>query len=182
MNNKLTILISIALIATLVLVILVRENQHNEAIIEYLEIEISKEEARLETYREFVKGYNELYSQYNELYLKYGELARDFGYYNDSWKEFICTGYSANGPQQDTNNIVATTFNLDLTRVNNLPIIATDPEVIPLYSIVEIKDMGAYISLDVGGAIKGNRIDILFSSKEEAIDFGIQEREVRVIK
>lgn len=180
--TKLTILISIALIATLILIIIVREDQHNEAIVDYLDREIQKEQSRLETYREFVKNYNELYSQYNELYLKYGELARDFGYYNDSWKDFICTGYSANDLAQGTNNIVATTFNLDLTRVNNLPIIATDPNIIPLYSIVEIKDMGAYVSLDVGGAIKGNRIDILFDSKQEAIDFGIQEREVRVIK
>ena len=98
------------------------------------------------------------------------------------WQEFICTGYSANDPQQGTDNMVATTFNLDLTRVKDLPIIATDPEVIPLYSIVEIKDMGAYISLDVGGAIKGNRIDILFDSKEKALEFGVKELEVRVIK
>jgi len=101
---------------------------------------------------------------------------------NIEWEDFTCTGYSANDPQQGTNNIVATTFNLDLVRVKDLPIVATDPEVIPLYSIVEIKDMGAYISLDTGGLIRGNRIDILFNSKEEAIDFGVQEREVRVIK
>lgn len=180
--NKLIILISIALIATLILVILVREDQHNEAIIEYLDREIQKEQGRLETYREFTKNYNELYSEYNELYLKYGELARDFGYYNDSWKDFICTGYSANDSAQGTNNICATTFNLDYIRVKNLKICAVDPEVIPLYSIVEIKDMGAFVALDTGGAIKGNRIDILFSSKEEALDFGIQEREIRIIK
>ncbi|GAH90939.1 unnamed protein product, partial [marine sediment metagenome] len=36
--------------------------------------------------------------------------------------------------------MVATTFNLDLARVKDLPIIATDPEIIPLYSIVEIKE------------------------------------------
>jgi len=169
--NKLTILISIALIATLILIILVRENQHNEAMIEYLDREIQKEEARWETYREFTKNYNELQDSYNELYRKYGE-------HYIYWQEFICTGYSDNDLAQGTNNIVATGFKTDC----DLPIIATDPEIIPLYSIVEIKDMGAYISLDVGGAIKGNRIDILFDSKEEAIDFGIQKREIRVIK
>jgi len=98
------------------------------------------------------------------------------------WQEFTCTGYSANDPQQGTDNMVATTFNLDLTRVKDLPVIATDPEVIPLYSIVEIKDMGAFISLDVGGAIKGNRIDILFDSKDEALEFGVKKLEVRVIR
>lgn len=173
--NKFIILILVAIILTLILVILVRENQHNEAMVEYLDREIQKEHSRLEIYREFTKNYNELYSQYNELYKKYRE-------HYIYWEEFIVTGYSANDPVQGTNNVVATTFNLELARVNNLPIIATDPEVIPLYSIVEIKDMGAYISLDVGGAIKGNRIDILFDSKEEALDFGIQKRQIRVIK
>lgn len=174
-KNKLTILIAIALIATLILVILVRENQHAQTIVEYLDREIQQEEARFETFQEFVKNYNELQDSYDELYWKYRE-------HYIYWEEFIVTGYSANDLAQGTNNIVATTFNLDLTRVNNLPIIATDPEIIPLYSIVEIKDMGAYVALDTGGAIKGNRIDILFDSKKKALDFGIQEREVRVIK
>lgn len=180
--TKLIILIAISLILTLVMVILVRENQHQDTIAEYLDREIQKEEARLETYREFTKNYNELQDSFDELYWKYGELARDFGYYNDSWKPFICSGYSPNDLQQGTNNIVATTFNLDLTRVKDLPIIATDPEIIPLYSIVEIRDMGAYVALDTGGAIKGNRIDILFASKEEALKFGIKELPVRIIK
>ncbi|MDD5013824.1 MAG: 3D domain-containing protein [Atribacterota bacterium] len=98
------------------------------------------------------------------------------------WEVFEVTGYSANDPAQGTNNIVATTFNLDLNRVKNLPIIATDPDVIPLYSIVEIKGMGAYISLDTGGLIRENRIDILFDSKQEALNFGRKELLVRVIE
>ena len=173
--NKFKVLILIAIILTLVLAILIRETQHQDTIIKYLDREIQKEKARLETYREFVKNYNELQASYDELYRKYEE-------HYIYWQEFTITGYSANDSQQGTNNIVATTFNLDLARVKDLPIIATDPEVIPFYSIVEIKDMGAYISLDTGGKIIGNRIDILFKTKDEAIDFGIQEREVRVIK
>jgi len=98
------------------------------------------------------------------------------------WQEFIVTGYSANDPTQGTNNITATTFNLDYTRVQSLPIVATDPEIIPLYSIIEIKDMGAFVALDTGGAIKGNRIDVLFESKEDALRFGIKEKEVRIIQ
>ncbi len=75
-----------------------------------------------------------------------------------------------------------TTFNLDLNRVKKLPIIAVDPEIIPLYSVVEIENMGAFIALDTGGLIKGNRIDILFNSKSEAIKFGKQIMKVRIIK
>lgn len=67
-----------------------------------------------------------------------------------------------------------TTFNLDLNRVKNLPIIAIDPEIVHLYPILEIENMGAFIVLDTGGLIKGNRIDILFNSKREAMEFGKQ--------
>ena len=128
-----------------------------------------------------IENYPKVEVRYVDRIIKEKEIVTE--YVSDlEWEEFICTGYSANDPEQGTNNMVATTFNLGLTRVKDLPIIATDPEIIPLYSIVEIKDMGAYVALDTGGTIKGNRIDILFSSKEEAIDFGIQEREVRVIR
>jgi len=173
--NKLTTLIAISLILTLVLVVLIRENQHLTQIENYLESEIQRESSRLETYKESTKNYNELQEERDRLYIENRELKE-----KDNWQLFEVTGYSTCDGEQGTNNIVATNFNLDLTRVKNLPIIATDPEVIPLYSIVEIRDLGAFISLDTG--VKGNRIDILFDSKEEAIDFGIQEREIRVIK
>ncbi|MBA7694890.1 Cell wall-binding protein YocH [subsurface metagenome] len=70
---------------------------------------------------------------------------------------------------------------MDLNRVNNLPIIAVDPNVIPLYSIIEIENMGAFIALDTGGLIKGKRIDILFNNKKEAINFGRQIKRIRII-
>ena len=147
--NKLTILILIAIIAGLVLVIPIREKQHSKTMTEYVALEIQKDEARLETYSELTANYNDLYSQYNELYGKYVDHVEYV------WQNFTITGYSANDPQQGTNNIVATTFNLDYTRVKNLPIIATDPSIIPLYSIVEIKDFGAFISLDTAVQLRG---------------------------
>lgn len=84
------------------------------------------------------------------------------------WIKFFITGYTANSGEQGTNNIVATMFNLDSTRVQNLPIIAVDPKIIPLYSIVEIEGLGCFLALDTGGAIKGNRIDILCQDVETA--------------
>jgi len=98
------------------------------------------------------------------------------------WQCFVITGYNANSGEQGTSNKTATTFNLDHNRVKNLPIIAVDPDIIPLYSIVEIENIGAFIALDTGGLIKGNRIDILFDSKKEAIEFGKQIMKVRIIK
>jgi len=92
-------------------------------------------------------------------------------YIDDDGKleEFEVTGYSLDDPAQGTNSTVAIGLDID---PYDFPVIAVDPEVIPLYSIVEIKDVGYYIAMDTGGAIKGNRIDILFDCKDDALEFG----------
>lgn len=55
--------------------------------------------------------------------------------------------------------------------------IAVDPKVIPLGSTVVI-DGHEYIAEDVGGGIKENRIDLFFDSHKEALNFGVQYKEV----
>ncbi len=95
------------------------------------------------------------------------------------WQEFTVTGYTADDPAQGTNSTVYTGF--DLNETGDLPIAAVDPDTIPLYSIIEIKDVGAFVALDTGGAIKGKRIDILFEDIDRAYQWGVQERLVRVI-
>lgn len=51
--------------------------------------------------------------------------------------------------------------------------IAVDPNVIPLGSTVYIDGI-PYVAHDTGGAIKGKRIDVYFSSHEDAVEFGVQ--------
>lgn len=59
--------------------------------------------------------------------------------------------------------------------------IAVDPSVIPYGSQVIINGH-TYVAEDCGGAIKGNKIDILFETHKEALQFGVQYAEVlRVI-
>ena len=55
--------------------------------------------------------------------------------------------------------------------------IAVDPNKIPLGSTVYI-DGQAYVAEDIGGAIKGQRIDVYVDSHEEAINRGVITREV----
>ena len=50
--------------------------------------------------------------------------------------------------------------------------IAVDPDVIPLGSEVTINGQ-TYIAEDIGGAIKGKRIDIFVNSHEEALELGV---------
>lgn len=57
--------------------------------------------------------------------------------------------------------------------------IAVDPNIIPYGTEVVINDH-VYIAEDTGGAIKGERIDILFPTHAEALEFGIQEMTVFV--
>ena len=59
--------------------------------------------------------------------------------------------------------------------------IAVDPSVIPLGTKVVINGH-TYVAEDTGGAIKGSKIDIFFSSHSEAMNFGVKYAEVYVIK
>ena len=47
---------------------------------------------------------------------------------------------------------------------------------------IEIKGMGTYIVEDRGGAIKNNKLDIFFSTHQEALNFGKRTVYIKVIK
>lgn len=59
--------------------------------------------------------------------------------------------------------------------------IAVDPKIVPYGTSVEIEGVGVRVAEDCGGAIKGNRIDLLFETHEEALRFGRQTREVTIL-
>jgi 3D (Asp-Asp-Asp) domain-containing protein len=51
-------------------------------------------------------------------------------------------------------------------------VIAVDPKVIPLGTRVFVEGYGPAIAGDVGGAIKGNKIDVCFPTRREALQWG----------
>ena len=59
--------------------------------------------------------------------------------------------------------------------IARIGIVAVDPEVIPLGTKVYIKGFGWFKAEDVGGKIKGNRIDIFLGNYEKAKKFGRRE-------
>ncbi len=67
-------------------------------------------------------------------------------------------------------------------------VVAVDPRVIPLGSRLYIESAdgkyvyGTAIAADTGGAIKGNRIDLCFNTRSEAISFGRRNMKVYVLK
>lgn len=59
--------------------------------------------------------------------------------------------------------------------------IAVDPDVIPYGTAVYI-DGVEYIAEDCGGAIKGNCIDIFFYNHADALQFGVQTKELYIME
>ena len=87
-----------------------------------------------------------------------------------------CIGITASG--YDVSNTIYTS--------DGLRIIATDPAVVPMYSIVTVALADGTTfkaqALDTGSAIRGNRIDILVGSHAEAITLGRQAVEIEMIR
>ncbi|MEF2097872.1 ubiquitin-like domain-containing protein [Bacillus sp. CFBP9009] len=74
-----------------------------------------------------------------------------------------------------------TSTGVDLKSNPGAKIIAVDPSVIPMGSKVYVEGYGYAVAADKGGAIKGNRIDVFFSSKNDAYRWGVKRVKVRVL-
>lgn len=61
-------------------------------------------------------------------------------------------------------------------------IVAVDPRVIPMGSKVWVEGYGEAVAADQGSAIQGNRIDLAFNSRPEALNYGIQQVKVYLIQ
>lgn len=66
--------------------------------------------------------------------------------------------------------------------VNGYSSIAVDPRVIPLGTKLYVPGYGYGIAEDTGGAIKGNRVDLFFTSETECDNWGVRPVDVYVLK
>ena len=71
---------------------------------------------------------------------------------------------------------------LDLNEDRHMKVVAVDTAVIPLGTKVYVEGYGEAIAGDIGGAIKGNKIDVHLPTKEEAYDWGVREVEVTILE
>ncbi|WJV30504.1 ubiquitin-like domain-containing protein [Rossellomorea sp. AcN35-11] len=78
-----------------------------------------------------------------------------------------CSGYTATG--------------INLKSNPNIKVIAVDPSVIPLGTKVYVEGYGYAVAADTGGAIKGNKIDVFFSSKSEAYRWGRKTIKIKIL-
>lgn len=64
---------------------------------------------------------------------------------------------------------------------NGMNLVAADPRILPRHSLITVPgyaDNSVVPVLDVGGAIKGNRLDVLYPSHQVARQWGVQDLEV----
>ncbi|TDY01846.1 UNVERIFIED_CONTAM: 3D (Asp-Asp-Asp) domain-containing protein [Lysinibacillus xylanilyticus] len=103
---------------------------------------------------------------------------------NTEWRNFHATYYS--NDCRGCSGITATGINVQETiYFKNLRIVAVDPTIIPLGTIVEIQTRNERfkaIAADKGGAIKGYRLDILVESEKIAVQYGRHDVQVLIIK
>jgi 3D (Asp-Asp-Asp) domain-containing protein len=102
------------------------------------------------------------------------------------WRDFTATAYTADCPE-GCSGITRTGLDVrNRTHIDGMRIIATDPSVIPLGSIIEIRfsngKLERAIALDTGGAIDGHLIDYLISDNASANQFGRQRIQIRIIE
>ena len=70
---------------------------------------------------------------------------------------------------------------VNLNENRNAKVIAVDPNVIPLGSKVYVEGYGEAIAADIGGAIKGNKIDLHVPTKEEAYKWGVRTVDITIL-
>jgi 3D (Asp-Asp-Asp) domain-containing protein len=70
---------------------------------------------------------------------------------------------------------------VDLKANPNAKVIAVDPTVIPLGSKVYVEGYGYATAEDIGGAIKGNRIDVFIPTQSAALQWGRKQVKVTIL-
>ncbi|MEN2465112.1 3D domain-containing protein [Ornithinibacillus sp. JPR2-1] len=69
---------------------------------------------------------------------------------------------------------------IDLIANPDTKVIAVDPSVIPLGSVVYVEGYGYAIAGDIGSAIKGNKIDVFVPTRAEALKWGVRRVKVTI--
>lgn len=71
---------------------------------------------------------------------------------------------------------------IDLRSNPNQKVIAVDPTIIPLGSRVWVEGYGEAIAGDIGGAIKGNIIDVFLEDRQDALNWGRKTVTIKILE
>lgn len=150
------------------------ELQQSKERIDSLQNELSKAQADLDNARKEVKN----------LQAKKAEPAGDIPP-SDGGRTLTvkATAYTAH-PSENGGTYggrVLTKTGYDLSANPGAKVIAVDPSVIPLGSKVWVEGYGEAMALDTGGAIKGNRVDLLMPSFQASESWGVRNVQLKVL-
>jgi 3D (Asp-Asp-Asp) domain-containing protein len=209
-----TILLILSLLCFYIISNLQIDNENKDVEIENLKIELYENEVLINENTETIKSKNEELKKKDEELLRNEATIRDLEKQNSELKKkvetyksksespptrmlsrgsgntkkatvFEATAYTAFCDTGCT-GVTATGYDVsNRTTIDGMVVIATDPNVIPMYSIVKIRtedETFTAIALDTGGAIKGHRIDVLVSNSDKAWNFGRQKVSVTVLR
>ncbi|PIE94865.1 enterotoxin [Bacillus fungorum] len=95
----------------------------------------------------------------------------------------VATAYTADPLENGykAGDQVKSSLGHNLTANPNMKLIAVDPSVIPLGSKVWVEGYGVAIAGDTGGAIKGNKIDVLMPDKGTSSNWGRKTVTVKIL-
>lgn len=100
------------------------------------------------------------------------------------WETYRLTHYGMNC--KGCSGVTAAGIDVrNTTEYKGYKILSVDKRKIPLGSIVVIKDGDdtyEAIAIDTGGAIKGNKLDLLVSSEKEAYRLGVKKIQLKVVR
>ncbi|MED3230342.1 3D domain-containing protein [Bacillus velezensis] len=156
--------------------------QKAEALIEGKDAELAAKDARIKALQ------SELASVKDEVKARANEKREKPPQKNEEparWQTFEASAYTAYCAEGCT-GITATGLDVSHTIYHGgKRIIAVDPSVIALGSTVEVRQADGTtfeaVAQDKGGAIKGDKIDVLVANEADAVQFGRQSVQVRVI-
>ncbi|MBT0952028.1 hypothetical protein KJK38_00080 [Bacillus velezensis] len=156
--------------------------QEAEAVIEGKDAELASKDAKIKALE------SELASVKDEVEAQDNEKRENPPHKHvepSDWKTFEASAYTAYCAEGCTGT---TATGLDVSRTiyhAGKRIIAVDPSVIALGSAVEVRQADGTtfqaVANDTGGAIKGAKLDVLVANETDAVQFGRQSVQVRII-
>lgn len=97
------------------------------------------------------------------------------------WRRMEATAYTS-GPESTGKRPGHPAYGITRSGLPTRPgVVAVDPDVIPLGSIVWVEGYGLAVALDTGPAIRDNRVDVWFEDVQTALAWGRREVWVGVL-